>query len=421
MAFCQEPRNVTVCDLVGNPTAYAGRIRVRAVVDQGFENFTLDSSECATTLGHVWITYSDDPYLSRELQGKRIGELLPLKHDAAYDDFEGSLLARRLKMPDGQPCGEPCKFFKVTATLTGQFLPASRDPRHFVGYGHMGCCHLLVVEAIEQVDAQRSDVPIGGEFRCSTDRWEFETQGGACRPCASYWDCLAAERETVGRLQRHWGDAFDTHQGSIESLLGVTQLTGPPLFEPGTQFIWTAPDLQTRYTVGALPAAQTKKGQAAPLHVFTVREACVPRSELPSIQRERIACRSVHDASGGSQKEARDIQTQVDQGHSPWMTNDLHTLTRNALLQAVGKANVVLSAGLKLDECDEPGQKTHVSFCTWYSSDGMQYFYVRAQKFSYLKKGWHRWQDVAWIVTGVDGVACQVLAATKPLQGGFPN
>src|SRR6202007_645049 len=74
----------------------------------------------------------------------------------------------RFRAPNGANCGWQCLFYEVTATVRGRFFSATQG-----GFGLEQSNNLLVIEKVLSVSSKRDDVPAGGEFQCTSDRWQF--------------------------------------------------------------------------------------------------------------------------------------------------------------------------------------------------------------------------------------------------------
>ena len=167
---------VSPCELMQNPSKYANQtVKVRAKVLIGFEVFGLAEQGCGQNLWPVWLAYGGDeptPIPSTANDNEREpgsvlkvnGQAITLQHDAALELFKRRLLARRLRL-DGRACGGSPDFYRVTATITGVFFTRGK----YGGYGHMGLNHLLVIQQVSDVEAQRTTVPAGGRFTCSSE------------------------------------------------------------------------------------------------------------------------------------------------------------------------------------------------------------------------------------------------------------
>ena len=235
VAFCraQEPVSVTPCDLVNSPQQYAGKVvQVRARISLAFEDFSLAQPGCEDKVPGVWLMYGGDentPTASTWNDHDRKpgsvvkidGISVPLVHDANLDLFKRRLTAMRPAMIGDTPCYN-CYLYNVTATLTGLFFAAKSDAHQFTGYGHLGCCHLLAIEKVADVDAERSSIPIGAAIQCSRDvkeltQKEAERLDSISASCEEPSNPECSDRflqmEAVAAL---WGDALDIHTGYLD-------------------------------------------------------------------------------------------------------------------------------------------------------------------------------------------------------------
>jgi hypothetical protein len=174
---------------------------------------------------------------------------------------------------NGQPCdGSLCNFYNVSATLVGLFLAAQDNPRNpRGGYGHLGCCHLLVIHQVSDVIAERTPVPADDvSFTCLAQTWqaEFPTRGGT-----NLLDPQVANKKFLAQQMRKHGDAdlVETMRKTFSRYSGLT----------GT-LAWTSPDLQTIYSATFPQSSSNKKKRPAtprPTTVTVARERCVPLPE----------------------------------------------------------------------------------------------------------------------------------------------
>jgi hypothetical protein len=173
------PRAASFCDLKRNPANYDGQwITVRGRVSMEFEDFSLYDPACnASNLPGVWLTFGGDQDeitvyccvnrtrkkgVDLEVGGHRV----PLVRDEALRELQRVLQTQRLRRPDGRQCeSDECYFYRpVTATITGLFLAGQAGGENSLsGYGHLGCCHLLVIKQVADVSAERTQVPAGGQ------------------------------------------------------------------------------------------------------------------------------------------------------------------------------------------------------------------------------------------------------------------
>jgi hypothetical protein len=151
--------DVAGCDLARNPNAFDGKlIRVRGMLNVHFEDFSLGIRDCDAEQG-IWLAFGGDvpgivastvndafrkPGSDLKVNDVSYG----IKKDDSFRKLYALIAARHGDKPD----------YRVTATLTGMFF-AGRENRtakgtiDFVGYGHLGCCSLLVITEVSDVDS----------------------------------------------------------------------------------------------------------------------------------------------------------------------------------------------------------------------------------------------------------------------------
>jgi hypothetical protein len=160
-----DPVSVSLCEILKTPQGYNGKeIQIRGKINLEFEDFSIYDLRCNQS-PDVWLMFGGDvatPIMSmwgdtKRAPGKDIsfsGVEYPLVKDASFDEFIKHVTAREKKRPA----------YRVTATLTGVFFSqrSKQDPRLLglmPGYGHMGCCRLLIIKQISDVESK----PIKGE------------------------------------------------------------------------------------------------------------------------------------------------------------------------------------------------------------------------------------------------------------------
>lgn len=154
-----NPVDVPGCDLARNPKAFDGQlIRVRGTLNVHFEDFSLGIRDCDTEQG-IWLAFGGDvpgivastvndslrkPGSDIKVNGVSYG----IKKDHNFRKLYALVAARHGEKPD----------YSVTATLIGMFF-AGKENRtakgavNFVGYGHLGCCALLVITQVADVES----------------------------------------------------------------------------------------------------------------------------------------------------------------------------------------------------------------------------------------------------------------------------
>lgn len=151
---------VSLCYLVNHPKTFDGKaIRVRGTLSVNFEDFTLRTEECKTDQW-IWLTFGGDvPGIVVSMandNARKAGQDLQIdgvsygiKKDKNFRRLYALIAARRGEKPA----------YSVTATLTGTFL-ASQETKladgktaSFSGYGHLGCCSLLLITQVSDVSS----------------------------------------------------------------------------------------------------------------------------------------------------------------------------------------------------------------------------------------------------------------------------
>src|SRR5947199_1152731 len=171
-------RDVDVCDLLKSPNAFdKSVVRFRGRLIFEFEGDQVDDSTCHLPSLHtaIWWDYGKVPAASQDNDQDR-SLTWPILADASLDQFKKETSASRARRPDGQQCASDreCRFYDVLATFTGRFFAKRKEIAVlFSGFGHMGCCHLFVIEQISDVDAKRTSVPTDAlSFTCTTTSWQ---------------------------------------------------------------------------------------------------------------------------------------------------------------------------------------------------------------------------------------------------------
>jgi len=184
---CQEPVRVKVCDLKANPTGYDHQlIEVIGFVSHGFEDFGLFDPSCSSW-PYVWLEYggtrkSGTTYCCGvspngiRPEGLVVeGTAVPLITDETFDVFDKLIHTR----PDTV----------VHASLVGRFFAgkATQLPNGEVewgGYGHFGCCSLLVIQKVISVAPHdREDL----DYRSSPDQPKLDKVGCGFQDLVPPW------------------------------------------------------------------------------------------------------------------------------------------------------------------------------------------------------------------------------------------
>jgi len=163
-----EPSNTTFCEVSRDPSAFNDRlVRLTAFVTHGFEDFQLGEPDCPTQGFSIWLMYggkaeSNTMYCcpgeaAQEMRAEPLrvdGEQIPLVDDHTFQLFTDLLK----KEPDTT----------VRATVVGRFFAGTKVPADgstlWRGFGHMGCCSLLVIQRVESFEPHaRIDVDYTAE------------------------------------------------------------------------------------------------------------------------------------------------------------------------------------------------------------------------------------------------------------------
>lgn len=274
------PRDVELCDLVKNPTAFDRQlVRFRGRLQFEFEGDLVDDNACGMPFHHtpVWWTYGGSNMLLPPPQAKRVRpEVSPIIQDEQFQKFDLYAHLRRAQLPNGNPCPSrrECSYYDVVATFVGTFLAGGHPPRRLGGYGHMGCCYLLAIEQISDVAFQRTPIPPDDlVFSCTTTAWQSEYP---ITTVSSIDERVERNRQFLINQARSLGDGLLADKMKTDSPWQFVGLTG--------SFIWSSPDLLTTYTARFPQSVLTlrkKRDQQpestmAPLLMNVSREHCKP-------------------------------------------------------------------------------------------------------------------------------------------------
>jgi hypothetical protein len=286
-SFSQAPpnepiRDVEVCQILSDPAAFDGqRVRFRGRLEFEFEDLAVDDNACGLPLFHtgVWWTYGGESLLAHQPAMKKIHALTsPVLRDPQFEEFDERIRARRSKKPDGEACRShrQCAYYDVVATYTGRFFAGKKMPGRTIagGFGHMGCCHLFVIEQVSDLEARRTSVPDDEQkFSCSSTSWQSEYPAFTVH---SRDTRSAANKQFLIDQVRAHGDNFLIESIESESPWELLGITG--------YLVLSSPDLLTTYTA-QFPQylshlKEAKKPQspapAAPTILNVTREHCEP-------------------------------------------------------------------------------------------------------------------------------------------------
>lgn len=156
----EEPIKVSVCQLKIDPASFNHkRVEVTGFVSHGFENFTLFDATCSSSQ-NIWLEYggkrnSNTVYCCGTAANSRRKSVLeveklpvPLNEDKVFRAFDRLI---------NRPSDSTVDATRIHATLVGRFFSGEQqkfgNTISWGGYGHLGCCSLLVIEQVISVKA----------------------------------------------------------------------------------------------------------------------------------------------------------------------------------------------------------------------------------------------------------------------------
>jgi hypothetical protein len=187
-----EPDEVSICQLLKDPGKYNQKlVKVTAFLSHGFEDSVIYDSACESRFG-VWYEYGGKNATgtmyccgvtaARERPEPITVENIPISL-SVDENFQ------KLDQLLHQPAGTI-----VHATVIGRFFSGEKSAtangeERWEGYGHMGCCSLLMIQQVVQVDPRdRSNLDYGasadqpdpekfgcGNYRILRDIGSFKT------------------------------------------------------------------------------------------------------------------------------------------------------------------------------------------------------------------------------------------------------
>lgn len=250
-AFSETPQIASPCQLKSDPAAFNHKlVTITSFVSHGFEDFSLQDPSCNSQFD-VWLEYGGKissgtlyccgPSSERGRPNQLVVENIPI---SLVDDETFRTFDRLLQIPG--------KYGVVHAKLVGRFFSGKRAADgSWTGYGHMGCCGLLVIQQVLSVDPhdrndleyEEIDEPLCVPYRILT-------------PIRSYYpDMLRAQEQAEGG-DRAW--AFDDAERVVadglaallkidrQSLTGMKELhrsQGRVVYE------WHPPGSEIRYVM----------------------------------------------------------------------------------------------------------------------------------------------------------------------------
>ena len=155
----EAPAEISVCNLAADPKSFDGKtIRVHGTLNVNFEDFTVAIENCGTQQ-QIWLAFGgdvpgivasmvNDNFRKPGVDLKVNGVSYAITKNENFRKLYALIVARHGDKPS----------YRVTATLTGAFLAGEeRKPTNgksdFGGYGHLGCCSLLVITQVSDVES----------------------------------------------------------------------------------------------------------------------------------------------------------------------------------------------------------------------------------------------------------------------------
>ena len=160
----EAPEKVSVCQLKSDPAKYNHKlVEVTGFVSHGFEDFGFFDPTCESKAS-IWLDYggtkaSNTMYCCGVVPGHTRPQIvsvegitIPLVENDRFKEFDGMI---RNKYD-----------LTMHATIIGRFFPGEKvqypSGEFWSGYGHMGCCMLLMIQQVVSVDPHnRNDLDYG--------------------------------------------------------------------------------------------------------------------------------------------------------------------------------------------------------------------------------------------------------------------
>jgi hypothetical protein len=155
LAFCEEPEKASICQLKADPAAFNHKlIQVTAFVSQGFEDFTLQDPSCGSW-PDIWLEYGGEAasgtmYCCGVTNSRTRPKQLEVENVSVplIEDENFRKLDSLVQVTGG--------YATAHGTIVGRFFSGKEisypNGKHWGGYGHMGCCSLLVIQQVLAVD-----------------------------------------------------------------------------------------------------------------------------------------------------------------------------------------------------------------------------------------------------------------------------
>jgi len=191
------PQIASACDARNDPAGFDKKVvRLTGMISLSFEDFSFTSKGCGDAPTVIWLIFGGDvatptistvndtsrkPGVDLQIDGTRY----PIIKDASFRRLMALITATT---HDGKPV------YEVTATLTGTFLAGEKaksayDGRtYFRDYGHLGCCSLLIISKVEDVESvppaslNLSGTAVTSDGKPAIGVRVINETGGCCQP-----------------------------------------------------------------------------------------------------------------------------------------------------------------------------------------------------------------------------------------------
>jgi len=196
-ALAQSPALVVpACDIRSDPALFDKQVvKARGIINLSFEDFTFTSKGCDADT-QIWLVFGGDvsaPAVSTVNDNNRTPgtefQLNGVRYPITKDDSLRKFLAL---LTTSTRAGK--SVYEVTATLSGTFLAgekakaANDGHTYFRDYGHLGCCSLLIISKVEDVESSPpADLSLSGtavmpDGRPASGVRVINATGGCCQP-----------------------------------------------------------------------------------------------------------------------------------------------------------------------------------------------------------------------------------------------
>ncbi len=170
IAAAEEPIKTTICQLKKDPPAWNHKlVEITGFATHASHDFTVYDPNCPS-FPAIWLEYGgtinsgtvnccktlNDRHRSQQLVVDDIP--LPLNVNQQFQDFDKSI---QPPLPAGQS-GAVEHATLIGTFFAGQQMQDSENGKYWGGYGHLGCCSMLVIQEVKDPDTnRRADLDYG--------------------------------------------------------------------------------------------------------------------------------------------------------------------------------------------------------------------------------------------------------------------